>query len=419
MKATQLKSNSNLKNYLLNFSLNSQTNLFEESENKTFVETIKIGEKFYPKFINEFWTSKQRQSSSLHEISYRGCFKAQLPKFFIELLTEKSDIVYDPFAGRGTTIIESGLLGRQVVSNDINPLSEILCKPRLEVPTINEIKERLKELVFDIKIVPDIDLSMFFHKETLQEILSLKNYLKYRRENGEEDCIDSWIRMVATNRLTGHSGGFFSVYTLPPNQAILPERQIKINQKRNQVPSYRDVKTLIFRKSKSLLRDVSPIHIKQLKGIAKGAVFLSEDARNTQRIPKELVKLTVTSPPFLDVVQYTDDNWLRCWFNSIGAKEVNITMAKTIEKWCDIMKDVFVELYRITEENGFVCFEVGEVKNGKIRLDEYVVPLGENAGFNCEGIVINEQSFTKTSNIWGVKNNNKGTNTNRIVIFSK
>ena len=27
--------------------------------------------------------------------------------------------------------------------------------------------------------------------------------------------------MVATNRLTGHSAGFLSVYTLPPNQAML------------------------------------------------------------------------------------------------------------------------------------------------------------------------------------------------------
>ena len=31
--------------------------------------------------------------------------------------------------------------------------------------------------------------------------------------------------MVALNRLTGHSPGFFSVYTLPPNQATSVERQ--------------------------------------------------------------------------------------------------------------------------------------------------------------------------------------------------
>jgi hypothetical protein len=48
-----------------------------------------------------------------------------------------------------------------------------------------------------------------------------------------------------------------------------------------------------------------------------------------------------------------------------------------------------------------------------------VVPLGLNAGFDCEGIMINQQEFTKTANIWGVSNNKKGTNTNRIVMFCK
>ncbi len=37
--------------------------------------------------------------------------------------------------------------------------------------------------------------------------------------------------MVAINRLTGHSPGFFSVYTLPPNQATSVQAQRKINGK--------------------------------------------------------------------------------------------------------------------------------------------------------------------------------------------
>ena len=43
------------------------------------------------------------------------------------------------------------------------------------------------------------------------------------------DGVDRWIRMVAVNRLTGHSPGFFSVYTLPPNQAASLDAQAKIN----------------------------------------------------------------------------------------------------------------------------------------------------------------------------------------------
>ena len=44
-----------------------------------------------PTFVNEFWTARQRQASSLHEISYRACFKPQLPRFFIERLTQPGD----------------------------------------------------------------------------------------------------------------------------------------------------------------------------------------------------------------------------------------------------------------------------------------------------------------------------------------
>src|SRR5437867_6272118 len=63
-------------------------------------------------FVNEFWTSRQRAAHSIHEISYRACFKPQLPRFFIERLTRIGSIVYDPFMGRGTTLLEAALLGR-------------------------------------------------------------------------------------------------------------------------------------------------------------------------------------------------------------------------------------------------------------------------------------------------------------------
>lgn len=39
-----------------------------------------------PTYVNEFWTARQRQANPLHEISYRACFKPQLPRFFIERL---------------------------------------------------------------------------------------------------------------------------------------------------------------------------------------------------------------------------------------------------------------------------------------------------------------------------------------------
>lgn len=410
-------------NYLRNFVYKENLDNFLSNSdvNKTKIDNLTIDNKKIPRFINEYWTAKQRQSSSLHEISYRACFKAQLPKFFIKLLTKPNDIVYDPFSGRGTTVLEAGMLGRNIIANDINPLSKILSQPRFFIPSLNDIQKRLHEIPLLDEITSDIDLSMFYHPKTESELVSLRSYLSDRAIRNKNDFIDDWIRMVSTNRLTGHSKGFFSVYTLPPNQAVTQESQIKINQKRNQIPDYRDVKLLIQKKSKSLLRNITKGQVTNLKKIGPKGLFLTKDARNTQEIRSESVQLIVTSPPFLNVVQYSKDNWLRCWFNGINEKEVekNITMSKKVEDWCEVMYKVFTEFNRIIKPGGWVAFEVGEVRGGKIKLDEYVVPLGLENGFRCEGIVINLQEFTKTANIWGIDNNKKGTNTNRIVLFQK
>jgi hypothetical protein len=411
---------SRVKTYLENFVFKSEKPLFGDLS-RTRVEFLSKDDITIPKFINEFWTSRQRQASSIHEISYRACFKPQLPRFFIKLLTKEGDTVYDPFNGRGTTVVEAALLGRRIVANDINPLSKILTFPRFFLPEIEDVEKRLSLIPFDYTLRAGIDLSMFYDPRTEAELVSLKQYLMCQRMKGREDNLDRWIRMVATNRLTGHSSGFFSVYTLPPNQAVTQESQVRINEKRNQKPDYRDVRKIIVRKSKSLLRNVTGLERKNLAEAGRSALFLNQDAGRTSAIKSESLQLTVTSPPFLDIVQYSKDNWLRCWFNDIDDRKISreITMAKSIEGWSAVMGRVFSELFRVTKPGGWVAFEVGEVRKKSIKLDEYVIPLGLNAGFHCVGVLINAQEFTKTANIWGISNNRGGTNTNRIVLFKK
>lgn len=399
-----------------------QTTLFEErGDEKTLVDHVEINGLQIPRYTNEFWTARQRQASRIHEVSYRACFKPQLPRFFINLLTDPGDIVYDPFTGRGTTPVEAGLLGRNVITNDINPLSKIFTIPRFFIPDPKEVSTRLGAIEIDPELKADLDLSMFFHPDTEAEIVSLRRYLLTREKDDELDHLDTWIRMVATNRLTGHSPGFFSVYTLPPNQAVTPDRQRKINETRNQQPPYRCVKDITLKKTRNLIGGLSELERQLLSKAGRNGLFLCRDARETVQIPDNSVTLTVTSPPFLNIVQYAADNWLRCWFNGIDEKTISsrITSHPKVEDWAEVMEGVFHELYRITKPGGWVAFEVGEVRNGTVRLDEAVVPVGISSGFTCRGILINSQEFTKTANIWGVSNMSVGTNTNRIVLFEK
>jgi len=370
-----------------------------------------------PTYINEFWTSKQRAASSLHELSYRACFKPQLPGFFIERLTEKGQTVYDPFMGRGTTVIQASLMGRRPFGCDINPLSNVFVKPRLSPPTPHQVTERLSGI--DLRDCDDMpeELLVFYHPDTLRGICALKKYFLARQQAGYFDDIDAWIQMVALNRLTGHSPGFFSVYTMPPNQAVSVESQRKINRDRRQSPPERDIAQIILRKTKSLLSKCDLQAREALRAACSSSLLLTADSESTPEIESRSVHLAVTSPPFLDVVDYGSDNWLRCWFIGIDSREVPITIIKKLEDWCEKMERVFRELERVLVPGGYVAFEVGEVRGGRVLLEETVIRAAWAAGLEPVLVLINSQKFTKTANCWGVDNNSKGTNTNRIVLL--
>ena len=83
------------------------------------------------------------------------------------------------------------------------------------------------------------------------------------------------------------------------------------------------------------------------------------------------------------------------------------------------MAEVFGELHRVLKRGACAAFEVGEVKGGTVRLEEAVVPAAMQAGLEPVFVLINDQSFTKTANLWGVANNRVGTNTNRVVLLRK
>ncbi len=52
-------------------------------------------------------------------------------------------------------------------------------------------------------------------------------------------------------------------------------------------------------------------------------------------------------------------------------------------------------------------------------LEEAVLPCAIAAGLEPVLVLINDQKFTKTANCWGVENNSKGTNSNRVVVIRK
>ena len=321
-----------------------------------------------------FWTAKQRDGHSIHEISYRACYKPQLPAYFIQRYTKPGQVIYG----------------------------------------IEHIADRIDAIELPKMEIEDEALLVFFAADTLRELYGWRSYFKARHAAGTFDAIDAWLQMVACNRLTGHSKGFFSVYTLPPNQATTLNAQRKINAKREQTPEYRHTKELILKKSKSLLRHALPENYN-----STSSTLLCRSADATPEIKDETVQLIVTSPPFLDIVNYVGDNWLRNWFCQCEPEPGKLWQLRKLEDWTEKMTASLQEMARVLKPDGRIALEVGEVRKGKLKLEEQIILAGQAAGLKVEYTLINSQSFTKTANCWGVRNNTRGTNSNRIVVFRK
>jgi len=139
------------------------------------------------------------------------------------------------------------------------------------------------------------------------------------------------------------------------------------------------------------------------------------------------VDLIVTSPPFLDKVDYVTDNWMRAWF--LGVEEdvegAGLSILSNLDDWSEFMRDALLEMLRVLKAGGRAVIEVGDVKakGGQVNLEEVLaglLPLSSRYGrLAIDEVLINEQKFTKLSNCWDVSNNSKGTNTNRCLIVQK
>ena len=76
-----------------------------------------------------------------------------------------------------------------------------------------------------------------------------------------------------------------------------------------------------MKKSKSLLKDWKGVRLDSFKHDLS-SVLSTSDSRNVELIQDDSASLVVTSPPFLDVVDYQGDNWVRCWFIGIDSSTI-------------------------------------------------------------------------------------------------
>jgi hypothetical protein len=311
---------------------------------------------------------------------------AMFPETFVRrnvlAWSRRDDLVLDPFSGRGTTVFESLLNGRKGLGCDTNPVAVCLSKAKADPPSLWDITERLGSLERGarrfISKAPEISDEFFnlcFHRETLRQLLFLRKKLDWR-----DDRTDCFIAALALGCLHGESHRTELCFSnrMPRTISTKPAYSVRWWRQKGCIPPERDVFTILRASAEYRFESAIPA----IKGkVVEGDV---RQASTLLRSYREKVRLVITSPPYLDITDYHEDQWLRLWFLGGGMKPVSgqgkDDRHRRIDAYWQFMREAWKGVVPLLQESAQIVVRIGGT-----RLGEDALNAGLLASLNATG----------------------------------
>jgi site-specific DNA-methyltransferase (adenine-specific) len=365
-------------------------------------------------------------------------FPAKLAHYFIQRYSRPSDVVLDPFSGRGTVPLQARVEGRKAISNDLNPLAYVLSLAKSSPPSWQAINQYLnnieKRYARSVKSEPAVseDIRMLYHPNTLAQIWYIRKYLLRRplqEWSPEAAMIAGCLAgiMHGSHRRDGTSQ-YLSI-SMPNTFSMSPMYVKKFIAEKKLVAPDQDV----FER----LRDkLARLYLDGTDG-PEGQVFYEDGPKlmsSDTHLQPGSVDLVVTSPPYLQVVNYGTANWIRLWLLGMaGVGRERGKGRKTLDKKLDhrhaydaykeFMLRTFVGIERVLKRDGVAAVVIGNVADpGKeaVPLAQKIWDdIGSQTNLRLVTLIEDELAVTKkVSRIWG---DTKGQATDRdfILVLAK
>ena len=366
--------------------------------------------------------------------SYLGSYPPALARSLTAMFSRPGDVVYDPFSGRGTTLLEARLLGRVALASDLNPIAYALTAAKAATVSPEDVFERVDQLenryrpvlyAPEARVQSD-DIQLIFNIQTLAQLC----YLRKKLVSPESD-VDKFLTGVVLGVMHGSErrDGTSSYASINmPNTFSMSPGYVKkyVAEKLNR--PYRDVFAVLRRKLKRLFlsSDTALLTEQELPAVAVWSdVLNSADSDDFQPYHGK-VDLVLASPPYLGVVNYAKQNWIRHWFMekhdcAMGAGQ--LADGLTLDRWLDFMDEVVDSLGPLLSDRGIVAFVIGDVARntgGRISLAREFLHRQLHAGcFQYIGCFNDEiKEGAKVSRIWG-ETRGRATDTDRIVLLGR
>lgn len=373
------------------------------------------------KNLPRLWhAAPRRWGHPLHALcSYMAMFPPSMPHTFIRWLTEPGDVVYDPFAGRGTTPLAACLLGRVGLGSDASPLAWVLSAAKVDPPTAGRLHARLDDLREEVSDAPRTSpapdhIRMLFNPRTLRQLKFLRHGLDLARST------DRFLMAALLGILHAGADGDGTPRGLSvsmPNTFSMAPRYVEryIREHALVAPAV-DVFDALNRRVDAL-REVPD-------EFTRGHAW-RRDATHapTAGLRQQKAKLVFTSPPYLQAILYGKFNWIRLWMLGHEPKAVDSKLftSSSLEKYVTFMSKVARQVRAAMRDDGYACFVIGDVRRGEKDLNlarEVARRCFNETDLELVGSVVDRLPVQhKVSRIWK-ENRGRATKTDRILLLA-
>jgi hypothetical protein len=303
---------------------------------------------------------------------YFAMFPETFAEYWLERLTEAGDVVLDPFCGRGTLPFQALLMGRQSIGCDTNPVAYCVSRAKTNAPPFSRVLKRVDELEnnyrpsrvrSEVEELPPF-FRYAFHAATLHQVAYLRRELHF--SNSDSDCMVTAVLLGALHGETDRSDRFLS-NQMPHTISTKPDYSVRFWKRHRLRPPERDAFQLLRRQ----------LAYRYETGRPKGrGLILHMDMRDlprqATRIPSA-IRCAITSPPYFDVTNYAEDQWLRLWFLGGPPRPVRQKFSKddrhsSVDRYWALLADMWRTLGLTLERDSDIVIRVGATRIGPERL---------------------------------------------------
>lgn len=378
----------------------------------------------YNREIDDFWSFKTADTKE-----YTHCYHSypamMIPQVARKLLADyapegKLQLVLDPYAGSGTTLVESSIIGVKSVGTDLNPLARFISEVKTTHFNIDEINRAISDLSANV---------LLYHptKVTNTDFSRISNYTFWYTEDSLYKL--SYINQIITE-LNPEVQNFFLLCLSETVREVSFTRngefkRYKMSEK--QLENFNPDVFLIF--DKKIQRNLKGLEAFNTTGNTDLARIY--DFNTSIGVPEDLlaegsVDMVVTSPPYGDshtTVAYGQfSRWANEWFNFENAKnldrllmggriskealfttesiknELNEIKEKDEKRYYEVasfLNDYWNSIKNVAKlirKGGRVCYVVGNrrVKAVQINLDYFTAEMFEKCGFKHDITIVRE-----------------------------